>query len=147
MSNAIRLVGRFSVLSLLAAAVALWAGSAHAGTVYWDGGTVDILTDGDGASDGGAGTWDITIFNWDAGVAPHVAWINGNNDTAVLGGTAGTVTLGAGITAGGLTFGATDYILAGANTLTLGGASPTASEARFRSRISRFQSVPDDFTP
>jgi fibronectin-binding autotransporter adhesin len=84
-----------------------------AGNLYWDGGTNDIPTDGDGASGGGSGTWDTTLRNWDAGAAPHVVWNNYQDDTAVFDGTAGTVTLGTDIIAGGLTFNASNYVLTG----------------------------------
>jgi endo-1,4-beta-xylanase len=46
----------------------------------WDGGTTDIAATGDGASDGGDGTWDTTIQNWDQGNdLAHVAWNNATN--------------------------------------------------------------------
>jgi len=81
-----------------------------------DGGTVDIVVDGNGLSGGTAGNWNTTLLNWDAGASPHVAWNNANNDTAVLGRTGvavGTVTLTAPITVGGeLTFYATGFTLA-----------------------------------
>lgn len=92
---------------------------AHAADLFWDGGTGNIGTDGDGASTGTAGTWDTTILNWDAGASPHVAWVNGNNDTAIFGGTAGTVTLGTDITVGGLTFSTASYTISG-YSLTFG---------------------------
>lgn len=94
------------------------AHTAPAADVTWDitPGTVGA---GDSAITGGTGAWDTTTGNWttDAGVN-NIAWVNANNDTAIFGGTAGTVTLGAPITAGGLTFNTTGYIVAG-NTLTL----------------------------
>jgi autotransporter-associated beta strand protein len=96
--------------------------SASAANLYWDGGSADILTDGNGASAGTAGTWDTTLLNWDAGASPHVAWNNSNNDTAVFAGTAGIVTLGTPITVGGLIFNTTGYSITG-STLTLAGAS------------------------
>ena len=81
-------------------------------TAYWDGGTTDIAGNGDGASQGGAGTWNdadgttggTPILNWDEGVSPYVAWDadNSGNDTAVFGGTAGTVTLAEDIDLGGI---------------------------------------------
>jgi len=108
--------------------LALAAGSANAVTLYWDGGTTDILTNGNGASAGGAGTWDTTIKNWDVGAVPHVAWVNANNDTAVFGGTAGTVTLGAGITVGGLQFDTAGYVIQ-SDTLTFGAAGSIAANA------------------
>ena len=91
-------------------------------SIFWDGGVADIAGDGNGASAGGTGTWNTTLLNWDAGASPHVAWNNSNNDTAVFAGTAGTVTLGTGITAGGLTFNTNGYIITG-STLTLAGTS------------------------
>lgn len=89
--------------------------------LFWDGGTTDIAGDGDSASAGGTGMWDLTIKNWDAGAAPHVAWTNGND--AVFGGTGGTVTLGTSLSAGNISFTSTGYTLAttsGALTLTGG---------------------------
>jgi hypothetical protein len=71
---------------------------------WWDGGTDDIGTDGDGASQGGAGTWDTTILNWDKGAEPHVAWNNSNADNAIFGGTPGTVTVSGTIEVGNLHF-------------------------------------------
>ncbi len=95
-----------------------------AASLYWDGGSVDILVDGNGISAGGAGVWDTTILNWDEGVAPYVAWDNANDDTAVFGGIAGAVNLGANITLGDLSFGSTGYtISSGANTFTFGAVS------------------------
>ncbi|MCE9612342.1 MAG: autotransporter-associated beta strand repeat-containing protein [Chthoniobacter sp.] len=79
--------------------------SARAATLCWDGGTVNIGTDGNGVSGGTAGNWDTTLTNWDQGNAlAHIAWNNANNDTAFLAGTAGAVTLTAPVTVGGLTF-------------------------------------------
>ena len=104
----------FVLAALLAAPCAL------AASLYWDGGTADILSDGNGASGGGAGAWNTTIKNWDAGAAPHVAWNNTANagDTAVFAGAAGTVALGTDINLGGLNFTGTSgsYTLSG-NTL------------------------------
>lgn len=94
---------RQATFACLVAAAALTIASSQAlaqTTLYWDGGTVNIPSNGNGASAGGAGTWNTTILNWDVGVAPHVAWDNtAPLDTAVFGGTAGTVTLGTSISA------------------------------------------------
>jgi fibronectin-binding autotransporter adhesin len=70
---------------------------------------------------GGTGTWNTTTPLWFNG-ATFQTWSNAALDNAVFAGTAGTVTLGAAITAHNLTF--SGYIVTG-NTLTLGGASPT----------------------
>ncbi len=77
--------------------------SAQAADVYWD------ATPGtpNGASDGGAGTWDTSTANWDDG--SYASWNNTNNDVAVFGGTGGVVDLGANVTVGGLTFNTTNY--------------------------------------
>jgi autotransporter-associated beta strand protein len=68
---------------------------------------------------GGTGTWNTSATDWDNG-GSAVAWNNANSDTASFGGTAGTVTLGEAITAGGLTFTTTGYTVT-ASTLTLSG--------------------------
>jgi autotransporter-associated beta strand protein len=93
-------------LGMAAAGLALFSSpSAEADTLFWDGGTVNIGTDGDGASTGTAGTWNTTLTNWDAGAAPHVAWTNSlTTNDASFGGTAGLVTLGSAITTTGITF-------------------------------------------
>jgi autotransporter-associated beta strand protein len=106
---------------LLSALLVVSAGTAQAGTVYWD--TIPgSVGSGDSAITGGSGWWDITTGNWTTdGGANNVAWVNVNNDTAVFGGTAGTVTLNAPITVGGLQFNTTAYALdASSNALTFG---------------------------
>jgi fibronectin-binding autotransporter adhesin len=92
--------------------VVVFSTAAHSADVFWDGGTVDIPTDGNGASGGTAGTWNTSLLNWDVGASPHVAWNNANNDTAVFAGTAGVVTLGSDVTVGGLTFNTNTYSVA-----------------------------------
>jgi autotransporter-associated beta strand protein len=78
----------------------------RAATLFWDGGSVDILDVGSGTSNGAAingasGTWNTTILNWDAGIdLPHVAWNNAANDTAEINGGTQTLTLGTDITVG-----------------------------------------------
>ncbi|MEQ1858297.1 MAG: autotransporter-associated beta strand repeat-containing protein [Chthoniobacteraceae bacterium] len=106
---------------ILSAAVAFFVPQVVKGaTLIWD-------ADGtSGAPTGGTGLWDQTGSNlWDlAGVMQ--AWSNAANHIASFGGTAGTVTLGEPITAGGLLFNTTDYTIAG-NTLTLGVPSGSPS--------------------
>ncbi len=94
------------------------------GALFWDGGSSNIGTDGDAVSDGGSGTWDTTIQNWDVGFTGHVSWNNANLDTAYLGGGGGTITLGDSITAGGITSSST-YTISGSDTLTFDVASGT----------------------
>jgi hypothetical protein len=102
----------------------------QAATLYWD---VDATATGNASSGtglGGAGTWNTSNANWWNGVTPiDQVWSNSLNagDTAVFSGTAGTVTLGAPITVGGLTFNVGGYTLAGGgNSLTLGTAGGLA---------------------
>ncbi|MHA6644790.1 beta strand repeat-containing protein [Mesorhizobium sp. A623] len=104
-------------------ATGLTVGSAAAADRYWD---PNATTPGYG----GAGAWDLTAQTWspsDDGVSgPYTAWGNSASDNAIFGGTAGTVTLGSPITAGGLTFNLGGYTLSG-GVLTLGGVTPTIS--------------------
>jgi autotransporter-associated beta strand protein len=73
-----------------------------------------------GATQGGTGTWDTSTSRWGiAATGPYLLnWNNANNDTAIFGGTAGTVTLASPITLGGILFNTSGYTVAG-NTLTL----------------------------
>jgi len=124
-SISLRAVLVFSLAVAMATMFVFPAGTARAASVTWDivPGTVGA---GNGSITGGTGTWNTTNGNWTTdGGANNVAWSNANNDTAVFGGTAGTVTLGEGITVGGLTFNTTNYVVQGvdANTLTFGAAS------------------------
>lgn len=89
---------------------------------YWDANATAV-------GSGGGGAWNTTSGFWsqsnDGVSGPYSAWNNAALDNAIFGGTtAGTVTLGAPITVGGLTFERTGYALNG-GTLTLGGALPT----------------------
>lgn len=118
---------------LLLASASLAMIHAHAADVTWDT-SPGTVGGGDSAIIGGTGTWDTANGNWttDAGVN-NIAWNNSNNDTAVFGGTAGTVTIDTldnlGVTVGGLTFNTSNYILAGATgeTLTFGAAGDIAN--------------------
>jgi fibronectin-binding autotransporter adhesin len=108
-------------LGLLAALAALYAPAALSADRYWD-------VNGGTAGSGGTGTWDSLSIYWNTandGVAgPFLPWSNAALDNAVFGGTAGTVTLAAPITANALTFNTAGYTLTG-NTLTLAGTTPT----------------------
>ena len=100
---------------------------------YWDG--VNAGGTGDGASDGGTAAWDGSTSNWDQGNGvSRVNWTNANNDIAIFGGTAGTVSLGSGITVGGLQFDAAAYAVQD-NTLTFGvaGSMVANQDATIRS--------------
>lgn len=91
-------------LTALAGLTALLTASpAQAATRWWDGGTNNIGSDGNGGSSGGSGIWNTTLLNWDQGAAlPHTNWVNEAGDSPSFGGTAGTVTLGEDITVGGI---------------------------------------------
>ena len=72
----------------LAAMLSLGAVSTlNAGTYWFDGGTVNIGSAGNGAAAGINGDWKTGLVNWDQGNAlAHVAWTNLSTDTAVFGG-------------------------------------------------------------
>ena len=92
--------------------------SSLAASLKWD------ITAGDGIVTGGSSTWDTVSPFWTAdGGQTNVAWNNANNDEAVFGDPAGSVTVGEPITAGALTFNSSGYTLAG-NSITLAGAAP-----------------------
>ncbi|MGV3664411.1 MAG: autotransporter-associated beta strand repeat-containing protein, partial [Prosthecobacter sp.] len=112
------------VTALMLLLVPFWAVQSQGATLYWDS---DVTAAGNnattGAGLGGAGIWDTSTLQWWNPAIPgvDVAWNNLSLDTAVFAGTAGTVTLGEAISAGGLTFNTTGYTLTGV-TLTLGAA-------------------------
>jgi fibronectin-binding autotransporter adhesin len=120
-----------TVLLIAMAGLLLVVGGAQGSTLYWS---------GNGTSLGGTGNWDIaSSTNWGAaGAGPFdTAWVNANLDTAYFGGAAGTVTLGANITVGGLRFDTTGYTInnssstlsfgTGDNNILLNGNTPTGS--------------------
>ena len=122
----VRSLSGFVTAAAICAALFAGASSGNAATLYWD---TDGSTTGNSSSTGlglgGTGTWDTSTSNWWSGSALG-AWNNSNNDTAVFWGTAGTVTLGSGITVGGLQFNTSGYTVTGnaTNTLTLAGTTP-----------------------
>jgi autotransporter-associated beta strand protein len=129
------LIARGIRLALLAG-LQLTLASAFAADLYWEGGTANISTNGDGTSAGGAGTWATTIANWDAGAGmPHTNWANGNLDNAWFGGSstaAKTITTSSALTVNQLkltthnyTFGAT----AGTGPISFGGTYSDATPA------------------
>ncbi|HEY4146948.1 autotransporter-associated beta strand repeat-containing protein [Pinirhizobacter sp.] len=110
-------------VGVLMGLASLYAAPALSADRYWD-------VNGGSAGNGGTGTWDTTsaLFNSasDGVAGPFVTWNNAAFDNAVFTGTAGTVTLGAPITAQNLTFNLTGFALNG-GTLTLAGTTPTIS--------------------
>jgi autotransporter-associated beta strand protein len=123
-------MGRNRILAgsaALLAAILPLGPKASAATYYWD---ADGMAAGNNVSGAGLGNlgggpfiWETSAGRWWDGNATDAAWVNGS-DTAVFTGTAGTVTLGVPITAGGLVFNVGGYTIAGGgNTLTLGGTT------------------------
>src|SRR6202042_2561290 len=89
-------------------------------SLYWD-----PSDSASGTGSGGNGTWDTSSANWFNG-SSDVAWNNAYNPVAVFAGTAGTVSLGTGITASELVFTTTGYSVQ-SNTLTLAGGTGLVS--------------------
>ncbi len=94
------------------------AATADAASLQWD-------NNGALPVNGGSGSWNTTTALWFNG-ATFQTWNNATLDDAVLGATAGTVTLAVPITAHSLAFNTTGYTVTG-NTLTLAGAAPGVS--------------------
>ena len=77
------------------------------------------------AGTGGTGTWNTSTLTWRDSVG-LTAWDNSLLDSAIFGGTVGTVTLGGPITVQNITFTLGGYTVTG-NTLTLAGLAPAVS--------------------
>lgn len=86
------------------------------GVLFWD-------TSASNGVQGGTGNW-LGTNNWSNNVFPgnNVPWIDGA--TAFFSATPGTATLNGAVTANGLTFNVDGYVISGASTLTLSGATP-----------------------
>ena len=124
--------------------VGLAASPAMAIDRYWD---VNQTAFGSG----GTGIWNLGNLYWSDNSSDTLGpynqpWANG--DSAIFAGTAGTVTLGAPITANGLTFSTSGYTIAGSgvNILTLGGTTPTVSVTAGTSTISAIIAGSDGLT-
>ena len=107
-----RVINRAGVI--LAAVMMIAVPVRAAETAYWDG------TSTTGDADGGTGTWNTSATNWNdaASGGNSIAWDanTSGDDTAVLGGAGGTVTLGETINIGNLDINANTYTIQG-NTL------------------------------
>ncbi len=102
----------FIVLSLCS--TLLFAPAASAADLYWY---------PSAPSQGGNGTWNTTLTNWNPnsdGSGSPAVWTNSNSDDAIFGGTAGTVTASVPVTTRSLSFSNSGYILTG-SSLTLAG--------------------------
>jgi len=94
---------------------------------FWDGGSIDIVTNGNAAGASAAGTWNTTLQNWDVGFTAHAAWLNTTNAKAIFVGAENadrTVTVSGALTIKELSFETTGttgtrYTLAG-GTLNFG---------------------------
>jgi fibronectin-binding autotransporter adhesin len=84
----------------------------HSAVHFWDGNS----TTGD--ADGANGTWNFSNTNWDSAArnGTDQVWSNIVANTAVFGGTAGTVTLAAPISVSGLSFNTNGYVLNGSTS-------------------------------
>jgi fibronectin-binding autotransporter adhesin len=109
--------------------------NASAADRWWDGGTANISGTGDGASAGGAGTWNLTTTNWDQGSGlPFINWVNANVDNAIFGGaitTAKTITLSSAVTINTLRSTTTAYTIGavGSGPITFGGTYDSTTPA------------------
>ena len=113
---------RFGVrLAVSLLAVGLAASPALA-QLYWDGGVLNGGTVGPNA-DGGPGTWNNTLTNWDtlAAGGADSAWIPGGD--AIISGAAGTITVDT-VDVGSIFFANNGHTLSG-GTITMTGAAPT----------------------
>lgn len=88
------------------------------------------------APTGGTGPWDLATLNWSTTVGGPVnyTWLNDGTERANFGDTAGTVTLSTGITAFGVNFSTSGYIITG-DTLTLAGAGGVVNTSTFDATI------------
>ena len=118
-----RIAGAWPLRAAMLAALFASSSPTWAADRYWD-------PNGTALGRGGVGTWNLTGNFWspsnDGTSGPYSAWNNTTFDHAIFGGTVGTVTLGAPVTVGGLTFETTGYVLSG-NILTLAGITPTVT--------------------
>ena len=112
---------RYRTISALVLAVAGAAPMAHAVDYLWDPNHTPATPSG------GAGSWDLSSFNWTSDSATDVAWPNSGTDGAIFNGSAGSVTTFAPISANKLTFSTAGYTIADGTggSLTLSGTTPT----------------------
>jgi autotransporter-associated beta strand protein len=129
--------------SLFAAAVAtVTISSAFAANVTWD--PTPGTPTGDGTITGGTGNWRNlgNEYSWSInGGVTNIEWNSANNDTAIFGGAAGTVSItqSGGVTAGGLTFNSDGYLVNTTNGRKLilsGSATVTVTNSGHKATIS-----------
>lgn len=86
----------------------------------------DLFWSGDGASQGGAGTWNTTSARWggSAGGPFSTIWNNANEDSATFGGTGGAVAIATGgVTVNKITILSSGYSFTGGPVITFAGAN------------------------
>ena len=66
--------GVHTALGLALTAMLILPNAALAGDRHWEGGSSDIVTNGNGAGNGGAGTWNSALLDWDQGNGPAPSW-------------------------------------------------------------------------
>jgi fibronectin-binding autotransporter adhesin len=98
-------VRRERILFASVAAILATVMPATAATLAWD-------ADGVAPVNGGSGLWNTSALTWtpDAG-GSYSMWNNGAPDSAIFGGTSGTVTLAEAIVASSLTFNTSSYVI------------------------------------
>ncbi|MEO5914493.1 MAG: autotransporter-associated beta strand repeat-containing protein [Luteolibacter sp.] len=90
------------------------AGMASAGTYNWDPGFTPATPSG------GTGTWNAANSNWSNFTSDAVWSVTAADDNkALFGATAGTITLGSALSAGGIQFDTSSYTLSGSQDLTV----------------------------
>lgn len=93
----------------------------QAATLTWD-----TVTGDGGTITGGTGTWTDGLGNWNTGSGDTV-WNSATPDSAIFGGTAGTVTLGGAVTVGNIVLNSGYTLADGGNALTLSNSTITAT--------------------
>lgn len=113
------------------------AGTLGAADYYWD-------ANGSTSGTGGAGTWKTSGDRWRLGSASGslTRWRASSHtaDRAVFGGTAGTVSIGSGISTHGLLFSTSGYVLQN-GTITLTGTNPTITVGGASTDLATISSV------
>ncbi|MFZ2278158.1 MAG: autotransporter-associated beta strand repeat-containing protein [Prosthecobacter sp.] len=112
---------RVGVLFLAVSGFGQMGAVSQAATLTWD-----TVTGDGGIITGGSGTWTDGLGNWNTG-SGDTLWNNSTPDSAIFGGTAGTVTLGGAVTAGNMVFNSAYTVLGGGNTLTLANSTITTN--------------------
>jgi fibronectin-binding autotransporter adhesin len=95
--------------AIIITAITLLSFRVLAATLYWDADGDPSNNNVDGTGLGGAGSWSGAGLWWDGVSAVNQNWAASSD--AVFTGTAGTITLGANVSAGTLTFGVTGYTI------------------------------------